>query len=236
MVANLEDGKRVVLRNLGKAFRRFRSRDEREDGGKISILDYARASDTSWSTMQNLETGKGFPTVAGWCDICNKLQIDIGSLTNDEPLTEHSCGMPSAPLHERIAAPQFKITPEYIGEIIYQTRQDRGLSVEDFWWCSGVSKTSLRKMEKGTNQGYFTTLLRILDVYGIPLVDLLRRAEQPIGQNFTMDALFPLVPASPEPACAGDPQHFVEEVAEKAEEALPENPDPDSLLDRLANL
>ena len=162
------------LAELGTLFRKFRKRDEYIYPGRgtlqLSMLDYARLADVSWATIQNMESGKGFPSVPIWCKICTKLQIRVEDLLLSEEAT--------APLNRRMAHPSFELTPESMGAVLKSYRQRKEWKIADAWKASNISKASLQRLEKGSGEAYFISLVRLLEVYEISLPAFLSSAEK----------------------------------------------------------
>lgn len=57
---------------------------------------------------------------------------------------------------------------------IQQIRQQRGLSVREVSYLSGISKSQISRIERGETEPTITTLISIADALGVELMDTMK--------------------------------------------------------------
>ncbi len=68
------------------------------------------------------------------------------------------------------------------GKIIRELRMQQGISQEVLSGLAGVARSHLTMIENGSKNANVDTLWRIADALGVRLSELIRRAEEEIGQ------------------------------------------------------
>ena len=74
-----------------------------------------------------------------------------------------------------------------LGDLIRQTRKDKGISCTKFAYQYDIDKGNLNRIENGIIDSKFTTLWKISEALGIKLADLIKELENELDEDFKLD-------------------------------------------------